>query len=296
MRLHQLKNIKEGGAALASQGVQRINREDIPATLALISRASGIPQEEMAALGSVGKQATSGDIDLAVDVSKHDAEKVHQRMLTALGGDDYGTYNRGNKIGSYAVPIAGDPNKGLVQVDLMFVANPQWAKFAYHSPGESSKYKGAIRGILLSAVAASLNEPGSAFLYDDNGDLLVRVGHGIEPSIGLKRLFKMRTPKKRGGGFTKTMKSVSPEEIKQHFPDLEFSGDKVVIDDPSEVVQMMFGIGTKPKDVDSAEEIIELIHKNFDAEKADKIFQMAAPRMAPLADKMEIPEEVRKYL
>ena len=298
MRLIDIKPIKEGGAALADAGVTRIGREDIPKTVELVSRASGIAKNKLIPLGSVGKQATSGDIDLAVDINANDPQKVHQRMIQALGGDDFGVYNPGNKIGSYAVPIGGDPKKGMVQVDLMYVPNTKWAEFAYFSPGEKSKYKGAIRGILLAAAAGSLDEPGvDAFVYDDKtGDLLVRAGRGINPNVGLKRMNQMRGKHKKTGAWLKTMKNVTPEDIKREFPDLEFQGDAAVVDDPNEVVQILFGIGVTPKDVDSAEEIIDIVKRTFPKKRADQFFKHAAGRAAPLADKMEIPPELQEHM
>lgn len=293
MRLDEVKPLKEGGYALAGAGVTRINKNDIPATIQYVSNIIGVPVREMTPLGSVGKTATSGDIDVAMDIKKHDAVTIHRRLVDALG-EDHAKYNGGTKIGSYAVPIAGDEQKGLVQFDLMYVPNPKWAEFSFFSAGEASRYKGAIRNILLATVAKMLDEPGvDAFVYDENGDLLVRAGRGINPGLGLKRMYQMRGKNKKTGAWLKTMKNVTPEDIKRDFPELEFDGSTAIIDDPKRVVQVLFGKGVKPSDVDTVEEIIALIKKTFSPEKAQKIFNSAKNRTSKLAGKMEIPEELQ---
>jgi hypothetical protein len=293
MQLNEIKPIHEGGKALAKLDVQRIKKYDIPATIRYVSEIIGVPVNEMKPLGSVGKMPDSGDIDIAMDINKYNAEGIHQKMMNALG-EGRGRYQAGLKIGSYAVPIAGNPEKGFVQFDLMYVPNQKWAEFSYFSAGDQSKFKGAIRNILLATVAKMLDEPGvDAFVYDENGDLMVRAGRGLNPNLGLKRMYQMRGKHKRTGERLKTMKNVSPEDIKRDFPDLEFDGSTLLIDNPREVVQVLFGKGTKPSDVDTVEEIIKMIKSKFSKDKAQKIFDSAKRRASKLAGKMDIPEELQ---
>lgn len=272
MKLNDLRPIYEGGAAMKDKNVVRVKKADIPATIRYVSKITGIPVKDMYPLGSVGKQDTSGDIDLAININKHNAQEADKKMRKALG-DDAGTYNPGLKIGSYAVPIRGT-SKELVQVDLMYVDNPNWAQFAYFSAGDKSKYKGMIRSMLLSAAAASLDEPGKDVFHYDGDELVVRVGRGIDMNKGLKRLFQMRPKKKSGEGYVKTMARVTPEEIKKAYPDLEFEGTNLVVDDPEEVVTMIFGKGAKPSDVETAEGVLKLI-KRLPKARQDKIFDIA---------------------
>lgn len=291
MKLADIKQLNEGGAALKSKNVVRINKNDIPATIKYVSKIAGIPSKEMYPLGSVGKQDTSGDIDLAIDINGRNPEAIHDKMLKALGGEDHGVYNKGTKVGSYAVPIKGNSDK-LVQVDFMFTPSPQWAQFAYFSAGDKSKYKGQVRNLLLAGVAATLNEPGKdAFKYNTDGELIVRVGRGIDMNLGLKRLFQMRPKKKSGEGYVKSMKRVTPEEIKQTYPDLEFEGSNLVIDDPQEAVTVLFGKGVKPSDVDTAEDVLKLI-KRFPEDRQEKIFMVAKNRAREYQGKVALPPEL----
>lgn len=289
--------IKEGGYALKDAGVGRIKREDIPATVQLVSQITGIPTEDLHPLGSVGKMPDSGDIDLGVETGKYDPEEVHQRMCAELG-EDLCTYNKGTKVASYAFPIAGDKSKGLVQVDLMYVDNPQWATFSYHSPGADSQYKGAIRAMLLMGVAATYQEPGTDhFEFDPNtGEIIIRAGRTLDLNKGLRRIFQYRPKDKKGTKYLKTMKTITPAEFKEMFPDVEVHGDEIVIDDPKKILTILFGPGVKPKDVHTAEQTIALIKDKFDEERQAAIFQKAAERARSVVDKMDIPPEMMEYL
>lgn len=296
MRLTEIV-VKEGGLALRDAGIQRIKREDIPATVQLVSQITGIPVEDLHPLGSVGKTPDSGDIDLGVDANKYDAEELHKRMCAEVG-EERCVYNKGTKVASYAFPVAGDESKGLVQVDLMYTPNPQWATFSYHSAGQDSKYKGAVRSLLLMGVAATYQEPGTDhFDFDPNtGEILIRAGRTLDLNKGLRRIFQYRPKSKKGDKYLKTMKTITIDEFKDMFPDIEVRGEDVVIDDPNKVLLVLFGKGVKPKDVSTAEQVIELIKSKFDEERQEQIFRKAAERARSVADKIDLPPEIMEHV
>jgi len=286
MKLEEIVQLNEA-KVLTKAGVTRIRREDIPATIKYVSKLSGIPVRDLKPLGSVGKSATSGDVDLAVDAKAYNSERVHTKMVKALG-DENAHMNKGTRVNSYAVPIAGIGDK-KVQVDLMFADNVDWAQFAYYSAGEGSKYKGAIRTILLTSVAGALNEPGTDhFEYDDNGELTIRAGRSVDLNKGMRRIFQHRPKKKSGEGYLKTMKSIPIDKFKQMFPDVEIKGDDVIIDDPKLVVQLLFGKDTLVDDVRTAEQLLNLIKTKFNVAQREKILKIAKSRMSQLKG-MKIP-------
>jgi hypothetical protein len=300
MRLLDARLLQENKVLSKNISVSRINARDVEPTLHYVSQISGIPFQDLHPVGSTGKAATSGDIDVAVNQNKHTPFKVHDRMIRALDTGDgitYGVYNKGTRVGSYAVPIIDEyrtigDRQERVQVDLMFVDNIDWAKFSYFSAGESSAYKGAVRTVLLSAVAAALDEDGDTFFYDGD-ELVVRVGRGLDLSTGMKRLFQMRPHKKYGEGYVKGLQKVTPEDIKKVYPDLEFDGTDLIVDDPTEVVKILFGPATRPSNVDTAEEVLELIRR-FPKKKQDKILNIAKIRAKQLAAKgIKLPDELR---
>lgn len=293
----RLKNIliQEGGYALRDAGVQRIKREDIDSTIKFVSGISGVPKQEMIPLGSVGKSPTSGDIDLAIDITKHDPDALHTKMVKALGEENC-VVNKATKVNSYAVPIKGDEKNGRVQVDFMFGANPEWMQFAYYSEGENSKYKGLVRTILIMSVAAALNKEGfDHFKYSEDGELIIRAGRTLDLTQGLRRIFQHRPKKKSGEGYLSTMKSIPIEDFMKMFPNVKVKGGQVVIDDPQKVVTALFGSGVTPNDVRTAEQVLSLIRRKFNETDQEKIFKYAASRGQSAAEKAKFPPEITQY-
>ena len=286
--------LKEGGNALADAGVQRIKRGDISSTIAYVAKLAGVPKKDLHKIGSTGKLADSGDIDLALDSSIHDPGHVHKKLVAKIG-DSRAVVNKGLKVNSYAIPIRGkeDESSGLVQVDLIYTPNVEWAKFSHHSEGGDSKYKGAVRNRLLRGVAAAIQQKGTDYFeYEDDGSIRVRAGRAFDLSAGLRRIFQHRPNRKDGKGITKTMKSIPIEDFKVMFPDVEVKGGQITIDDPEKVVKVLFGSGVSPNDVRSAEQVIQLIKKKFDLATQDKIFDYAKKRSKQLAGKMRLPKEL----
>ena len=283
---------KQGGYALKNAGVQRIKRSDIPATIAHVAKLLNIPKKDLHRIGSTGKVNDSGDIDLAIDSTKYDPEHLHSKLVAKVG-EERSVANRGTKVNSYAVPIRGDDSKGLVQVDLMYTPNIEWAKFSYHSEGENSKYKGAVRTILLMATAAALNEKGTDhFEYEEDGSLSIRAGRTLDLSTGLRRIFQHRPNRKDGTGKVKTLKSIPIEDFKREYPNIEVKGGQITVDDPQKVLKVLFGSGVTPNDVRSAEQVLRLIKKKFDDDTQQKIFSFAKNKAKAVASKMRLPKEL----
>lgn len=294
MRLTDIKHLHEGGNALAEYGVQRIKKDDIESTIAHVASVTGIPKEDLIPLGTVGKTTTSGDIDLAVDMNRFNPEHIDKVLQSQQIG---GEYKKSNRVGSYAIPIKGDPNNGYVQVDLMFTTNPKWAEFSYYSAGEGSRFKGAVRTSLLAAVASVLNEPGKDHVqYLPHGELAVRVGRTLDLPSGLKRVYQYRPKKVAGDGYVKSMKSVEADDFKRMYPDVQLKGGSMLIDDPEKVVKALFGRGVSTKDVESAEQIMHLIAKKFNHADQTRIFRIAAKRLSGQKGKIRMPEELEPYL
>jgi len=281
--------VAEGGAATSAFNTVPVSKAQVDPTIAYFADLIGIPKEDLHPVGSTGKTAMSGDIDLGIDGRKYDVEKIHNHVMRVV--NNRGTFSKGTRVGSYAVPIAGDPENGYCQVDLMHSGDIDWTKFSYFSPGEKSQYKGAIRNTLLSSVASAVNEPGiDAFVVDrETGNWLVRVGWGFDVSRGLKRMFQMR--KRRADGKWKaSMENVTPEEIMDHYPELHFDPHQRVIRGPKAAAEILFGAGTAPEDIETAEQIIELIKTKFSPEKADAIIRRAKEKFGKVQKGIAVPQ------
>ena len=154
----QINKLLEGGNVFKTKTgeprTQRINRQDIPATINWIEQVTGVEFPQDRWLGSTGKKPTSGDLDLAVDlneVSKEQLAGILTQFVQSQGLDPREYVSKRGEV-HLCTPIAGDANRGFVQTDFMFFPNLDWGGF-YYSGGEDSEYKGMNRNVLMSSIA-----------------------------------------------------------------------------------------------------------------------------------------------
>lgn len=280
----------------AVPNVSPINREDIPDTIEFVSQLTDIPVEDLHPLGSVCKVPTSGDLDLGVCSLVHNADEIHNYLISVLGEQSC-TYNKGTGVRSYSIEIGGDISKGFVQADLIYTPNIEWVKFAYFSDPTKSKYKGAIRTMLLMGIAATINQLEiDYFKYDNKGRLMVRAGRVFDLNNGLRRIFQYRKKKKKSRkGYLKSMTTVTRPEFEKLFPALCLRHQPTV-DCPNMALDIMFGEPgiIQPEHVETAEQVLVLIHELFDKERQQSIFEKAATRVTK--GKFVLPPEIEAYV
>jgi hypothetical protein len=157
--------INEGGNVFKSPTgeslTQRINREDVPATVGWIESKTNISFPEESWLGTTGRKSSSGDLDLSVNEKENTKESLIQTLITN-GVDAKDVKKSGDSVHVKA-PIAGDPKNGFVQADLMF-GDPAWQAFSMLGAPESSKLTGMSRHIILASIVAALH-PGLKWSY-----------------------------------------------------------------------------------------------------------------------------------
>lgn len=257
----------EGGAATSKFNVERATKDDIEKALEIVARTLNLPDIKERILGSVhltlsGKKQDSGDIDIVISNDEMDPAEADAKMLKLTNNE--GALNKGTKIGSYAVDIGGKK----VQVDLMFVNNKDWAKFIFHSQhGDGSNYPGAVRNLILMAVARHKHEPGKDFLIKVDGEVVARASRALKLDAGLERLFKAAKYNKETKTFNKSMDKMDPGQLAMHAQTISgkkirFNPDPEIIDDPDSVAQWLFGEGVKAADIMTAEQVIALVKKH----------------------------------
>ena len=259
--------MRESAKATSKFQVTRAGPDDIKKALQLVSKTLHIPYDDLkddllgtGRLTMMGKKEDSGDIDIAFSLKDANVDEINQKMLDAVDGE--GSYNPGTKVGSYAVPVNGKK----VQVDLMFVPEKKWAKFAYHSAhGEASKYPGAVRNIILTTALAHTQEPGKDFVIrDKDGKVIARASKSMTLDTGMKRLFK-KVKKLKSGELGKTLEKTDPKELesflKELGKDIKFSHEEEFTNNPDDVAEYIFGKGVKAEDVMTAEDVISQIKK-----------------------------------
>jgi len=135
----------------------RINQADVPATVAWVERVTGIEFPKERWLGSTGRKATSGDMDLAVDINQVSKEQLATKLtqfIQSQGQDPRDFVRKGGEV-HLRTPIGGNAKNGFVQTDFMFFPNLDWGTFFY-AGGEDSAYKGMNRNVLMSSIAKHL--------------------------------------------------------------------------------------------------------------------------------------------
>lgn len=141
----------------------RIQKDDIIPTLQWLE---GIVDLELTdnMLGTTGKKADSGDIDVAVDstkTTKGDLEQKLSEYVTELNGEPKQWIRKTGISVHFKTPIKGDEANGFVQTDFMF-GDPEWMKFSLQGGGEGSPFKGVHRHILLASIAKTKDMKWSA--------------------------------------------------------------------------------------------------------------------------------------
>ena len=269
MKLTLKQFLAEGGAATAGFGTERATKADMEAALDFIVKHAGLDRKELVSnlLGSTGhtlagKRKDSGNMDIAFEEGKHDRAELIEKMRKATGMDK--VHQTGGGVFSFAVPGVGNKK---IQVDFMFVPSAKWARFGFNSSYES-KHKGVVRAFLLMNLMKQLYEPGRDLqLKDEAGKEIARVRRSFKPDTGLERLFKLAPMRKDGKGRA-ALKTVKPEELEAELKRIghrgTFSRDPDPIRDPTKAAALMFGSGVRPEQLDTAEEIIQLIMKRKD--------------------------------
>ena len=286
----------EGGAATASFNTQRADKHDIELAIKFVSKHTGISTKDLIdnLLGSTkhtlsGKKKDSGDIDIAVKATEQEQEVMVEKMKKATGMDK--VHRTGDGVFSFAVPTVGDKR---VQVDLMIVPSVEWARFGFHADS-SSKYKGAIRNLLLVNLMKNIFEDGKDFVVkDDGGKEIIRVRRRFTMDRGLKREFRLAPMRKDGKGRLGSMGPSTPEDVEAELKKLgvkkAFSKNADPIYDPDKAAAFMFGKGVRGSDIMSAEQVIALIKKRQDAAE---IFKDSVADFQK--NKLDIPDELKKY-
>ena len=152
MILHEGGNVfkdKEG-----RPGTERISRENVVPTVQWLEQLTGLSlQDNM--LGTTGRAATSGDLDLGVDATKISKDVLVKQLLKrGIKADDI---KKSGDAVHLKTPILGDASNGFVQTDFMFSDNPTLQQFALLGGSEGSDFKGVHRAILLASIAKAQN-------------------------------------------------------------------------------------------------------------------------------------------
>ena len=154
--------LKEGGNVFKDASgrilTQRINQSDVAPTLAWLELMLPGLDLQNNTLGSTGRKATSGDLDLAVDANQVTKEQLVAKLTQwclsqGLKPEEY--IKKSGISVHFKTPITGRPKSGYVQTDFMFLTNVPFSKFVL-SAAPDSNYSGSARNVLMNSIAKSM--------------------------------------------------------------------------------------------------------------------------------------------
>ena len=210
--------------------------------------------DDAAIIGSAGKklpEQTSGDVDIAVSADKIAAflgtslQNVLFELNTKLKSLGYQTRMApGFNQVSIGAPIAGDPKKGVAQIDLMLSTDLDWSRFIYHSPDfriAVSRYKGAYRNLLLmAAIGQSFRKITAETEAGETKEFeayVVRLNQGI---VQVRKSFEGKKGLLKNAALLRDF-------------------DKFITNTPSDVVALLFNGKHVPNDINTYEKLKALL-------------------------------------
>jgi hypothetical protein len=156
-----MRLLKEGGNVFKNNDgqitTQRINQTDVKPTLHWLEQMVDLDLINNT-LGSTGLKSTSGDLDVAVDSSQISPDQLVAELTQWCRSHRLDPREYVKKTGSgihFRTPIAGNPNRGYVQTDFMFMKNMSVGKFFLTAPADS-EYKGQDRNVVVNSIAKAL--------------------------------------------------------------------------------------------------------------------------------------------
>jgi len=157
-----MTELLEGGNVFKGPDKQpltrRIKQGEIPATIQYLEKVTGIDftmdKDEADVpikwLGTTGRKADSGDLDLSVDANEVNKDELAAKLIAAFGKES--VKKTGDSV-HLKTPILGDESNGFAQTDFMFSTNPKFQQGSMLGGIADSPYRGEHRHILLSSIA-----------------------------------------------------------------------------------------------------------------------------------------------
>lgn len=170
-----------------STATQRISRADVQPTVSWLEKILGMDLVPNM-LGTAGKAATSGDIDIAVDeknVTKDDLIAKLSAWAREQNEQPKDWIKKSGDSVHFKLPIMGDPSRGFVQADLM-LGEPEWMKWSMRGGSEGSQFKGMHRHLLMASIAKAQGLKWSykaGLTNRETGDLVSRDPDGIAKAL-----------------------------------------------------------------------------------------------------------------
>ena len=221
-------------------------------------------------LGSTGKKpetSESNDIDIAIelDFTENNINNVKSFLSSNFNSPEI-VLIKGLKIMSWGLNYVDQDVPKIVQVDLMFCNNVEYASFMYHSPNfinNESNFKGLFRTNLMVICASNIPVDQNTYAteYFDNGEIKSFWKYSLTYSNGLRLTHKTYQGKKK---VLKNPIKIEEDTIK-------------ISDNIDNILSIIFGNEVTKDDVNSFESIVKYLYSNKyvykSKEQLQKIFE-----------------------
>lgn len=299
--------VKQGGNAVSN--VERIQKAYINPTIQKFYNIIIKPLfpdlifgQDIFLLGSTGKKASSGDIDIGIDFKKIQRSNT-QTIMDQLKNIFIQIYKSGlapeikiNQITNDMIHISfpqynekGEQTGKLVQIDILLTPYKEFCQFYMYSPTEQeSKYKGAhrnelLRGIIKTITYKPLKKIGNEIVkwkqYDLNSMGLYDEQKTIVDDKGKRLKYK------------DTNQDLIPAYAKCIY-------SKPLLHKPIQVIHLLVGQTYKESDIDTFEKLFNII-SNDSYFKYDKLrYQILHNTAISIQQnsKLVFPDELIDYL
>jgi hypothetical protein len=275
--------LNEGGNVFGG-GTRRVSAKEAADT------AKHLSDNVLSKLGEVGSDIVqvgssvggheAGDLDFVYDLPEmrkrlgsESAERRFYDRVRMEVPDLNVNFIKGLGITSVEYPVAGEPAKGYVQVDLIPVESMDWGMFAHVRP-DKSKYKGAQRNLLFAAMCA-------VWMQDEkkeDGQLISWTGYMFDVSRGF---FKVE----------KTMSGARGQLLKN----AKKEGQELITTDPERFLHVIFDGNVSRDQVESFESLWRIMVND---EKWKKKVSAVAKKLDEFLRRADLatPEEIKEYL
>lgn len=293
--------LKEGGAAVPN--VDRIKKEAIDTTIKkfkdeiLVEFFGHEPtDDEMFLLGSTGKKAESGDIDIGIDATKLGERDIIKNLIKL--NELCTAHERLSVINSFtynmlhvAYPQYGRSSHGKkVQIDLILSENPNFIKFWMFFPGEQfTRYKSAHRNTLLHSILTVASY--RPLQYDDQGECI----KWEQLEVNWNGIYKQLKTLVDENGNRLTYRGTS-EKLWEAYA--KTAREVPFILDVDDAISFMVGDGFEVGDIDTFEKLFDIISTNDKfkyAEQRDEILKKAVEEFKIHESKLEFPSELQPF-
>lgn len=239
-----LRLIKEGGNAF--DDVEPITLEDLNNTWSSIQDdLTSLGCHDIKMIGSTGKKANSGDVDLAAecDISR---DELFDEVLS-LYGDDNSARKVGSNIVSIRYPVKTSSGKltgKFAQVDVM-IGKPSylsWSRFGT-TPEKGHEDYSPVKGVVRNMLFSNINRALAGKTFPGIQTDLDRTLYVVDFDLGL---FKV----------SQTKRSKDPSKPLKTWKTLD---KEFISDDPEQIVKTMFGKEYSASRLRRFEDVVEAI-------------------------------------